>query len=393
MHVAQFLHKQLTVGQPHIHKKRLSSLINAVVGLLSGEVLQLTAIGRASTNTCTDKDAIKRVDRLLGNGELQRERIGLYQWQARSIIGGKKHPVILLDYSDVNAARTHFILRASVALEGRSLVVYEEVHDRENYAPYWRAYLQTLHDLLPNDCQPIIVSDAGFRGPWRKALAAMGWYFVIRQRNRDLIRLNDEKKWHSCKDLYRFASTEPKYLGELEINLTEPERINACLIHHKPKQRKKKTSSGVVDRSKRSNKNAMREREPWLLLTNLAKSNNIAKNVVAIYTSRMQIEESFRDLKSHRYGFSFRGNRCENGNRLQILLLIAALAHFMTWLMGLYAERNNLHRKMQANTETARRVLSVCTIGLNVFRKRWSVTFNEWFQSMKQLTMMLLTCY
>jgi len=392
MHAAQFLHKQLTVGQPQIHKKRLSSLISAVVGLLSCEVLQLSAIGRASANSCTDKDAIKRVDRLLGNNELHRERVGVYQWQARRIIGSQEQPILLLDYSDVNAARTHFILRASVALEGRSLVVYEEVHDRENYAPYWQAYMKTLRIVLPRDCKPIIVADAGFRGPWRKAIAAMGWYYVIRQRNRDLIRLNDEKSWHSCKDLYQFASTSPKYLGVLEINRVEPEQVNACIIHHKPKKRKKRTSTGVVDQSKHSNKNANREREPWLLLTNLKKCYNIAKKIVAIYASRMQIEESFRDLKSHRYGFAFRGNRCENSNRLQVLLLIAALAHFMTWLMGLYAERNNLHRKMQANTETARRVLSVCTVGLNVFRKQWRITCDEWLQSIKQLNTTILKC-
>jgi hypothetical protein len=37
----------------------------------------------------------------------------------------------------------------------------------------------------------------------------------------------------------------------------------------------------------------------------------------------MQIEETFRDKKSHRWGFGLHYARCNNGRRLEVLLLIA----------------------------------------------------------------------
>ncbi len=45
-----------------------------------------------------------------------------------------------------------------------------------------------------------------------------------------------------------------------------------------------------------------------------------------LYASRMQIEETFRDMKSYRWGLALRYCRCRSAQRLQVLLLVAALA-------------------------------------------------------------------
>jgi hypothetical protein len=45
-----------------------------------------------------------------------------------------------------------------------------------------------------------------------------------------------------------------------------------------------------------------------------------------MYSMRMQIEETFRDLKRHRYGWSLEHVRCRTAARIDVLLLIAALA-------------------------------------------------------------------
>lgn len=49
----------------------------------------------------------------------------------------------------------------------------------------------------------------------------------------------------------------------------------------------------------------------------------------------MQIERSFRDLKSHRYGCAFEDTLTRNPRRLEMLLLIYALASLAAWLEGL----------------------------------------------------------
>ncbi|MCE2597371.1 transposase, partial [Motilimonas cestriensis] len=45
-----------------------------------------------------------------------------------------------------------------------------------------------------------------------------------------------------------------------------------------------------------------------------------AKQLVKLYAKRMQIEESFRDLKSPAYGFGLRHCRSRSTKRLDILL-------------------------------------------------------------------------
>ncbi len=49
----------------------------------------------------------------------------------------------------------------------------------------------------------------------------------------------------------------------------------------------------------------------------------------------MQIEQSFRDLKSHRYGSAFEDTLSRDPRRLEMLLLIHALATLAAWLEGL----------------------------------------------------------
>ena len=48
----------------------------------------------------------------------------------------------------------------------------------------------------------------------------------------------------------------------------------------------------------------------------------------------MQIEQSFRDLKSHRYGVGFEDSLTRTRERLAVLLLILALATFVAWMIA-----------------------------------------------------------
>lgn len=56
---------------------------------------------------------------------------------------------------------------------------------------------------------------------------------------------------------------------------------------------------------------------------------------MALYTKRMQIEQSFRDLKSHRYGAAFEDTLTRDPRRLELLLLIHMLATLAAWFEGL----------------------------------------------------------
>ena len=47
----------------------------------------------------------------------------------------------------------------------------------------------------------------------------------------------------------------------------------------------------------------------------------------------MQIEETFRDAKSHRWGFALRYARSRSVARLEVLVFLTALAQLVFWLL------------------------------------------------------------
>jgi hypothetical protein len=57
------------------------------------------------------------------------------------------------------------MLRATLVLMGRSIVLYEEVHEKkfENNHSVHKKFLNKLKNILPPDIIPIIVTDSGFR--------------------------------------------------------------------------------------------------------------------------------------------------------------------------------------------------------------------------------------
>ena len=113
----------------------------------------------------------------------------------------------------------------------------------------------------------------------------------------------------------------------------------------------------------------MCNREPWLLAVSEPWAGSQAAQVVACYRKRMQIEESFRDLKDARVGGGLSLSHTTQATRFAILLLIAALAQLALWLVGHATVKAGYHGRNQANTVRHRAVLSVIALGMQVVRR------------------------
>ena len=124
-------------------------------------------------------------------------------------LGGAPSPVLLVDWSDLDARKRHYLLRASVAVNGRSATVYEEVHTlaSKDKRRTHRAFLRQLQAVLPVGCRPIIVTDAGFRTPWFQQVEALGWDWVGRVRNRHKMRWCSGGRWFDANRCYQQASS------------------------------------------------------------------------------------------------------------------------------------------------------------------------------------------
>jgi hypothetical protein len=350
-----------------MHQLRWTALFVNVMAALQGKVLTVTQLGRSITGEAQEKHCIKRADRLLSNHCLQRERRDLYSSLTQLLIGNQLRPVIIVDWSDLDECKRHFLLRASVPVNGRSLTLYEEVHtlkSKEKPKTH-QQFLQTLKSLLPPPCRPILLTDAGFRTPGFKQVEALGWDWVGRIRNRHEVQLSDGEAWVPGKTLYNQATSTPKALGRAHVTQSNPIACQLVLYKGKPKGRVHRNRLGQPSRSAHSRKHARAQREPWLLGTSLPEGFKLAHKVVKLY-ALMRIEEAFRDLKSARFGLSLEFHRAYHLERLQVLLLIATLALMVAWLMGKATELTGQHRHYQANTVKDRVVLSTIFIGLRV---------------------------
>ncbi|MCP5460010.1 MAG: transposase [Gammaproteobacteria bacterium] len=98
-------------------------------------------------------------------------------------------------------------------------------------------------------------------------------------------------------------------------------------------------------------------KEPWLLVASPRLADWSAKQLVNLYRQRMQIEESFRDMKSQHFGEGLERSRSKGVGRFSVLVLIASLAAFLLWLLGTAAEAAGLHQSLYPS-QRKRRVYS-----------------------------------
>jgi len=368
MHALNILHRILSTSLPEIHAKRLASLLAAVEAAVSGSRLTLSDLGRGLSGLTTVKHNTKRIDRLLGNDSLHTEMHRFYETLARQCLEGISLPLIVIDWSDLTADRQWQLLRASVAIEGRSMTLYEEVHPQSSATSpcVHQAFLTQLATMLPAGCVPILITDAGFRGAWFRLVNRMGWYWIGRIRNRDMVSPANDDAWVGCKTLYSRATAKAKSLGQYNYVRSHPVPCHLVLVKRASQKRHKKSRLGKRVSSSRSLKNARAQREPWLLAASPNLAHLSAEAVVAVYAQRMQIEESFRDLKSERFGLGFSANRSTQKDRLGVLLLIACLASFVLRLIGEAGKAKQLEFQFQSNTRRSRPVLSVITLALQL---------------------------
>lgn len=345
--------------------------MHTVDALLQGKKLSVTGLGRSMPGAGYEKHQIKKADRLIGNTQLNQERPLIYRALAHLLIGQFRQPVIHVDWSDLTLDREFHWLRATVAVGGRALPVYEESHSLKYYAnPHVeRRFLSRLHALLPSHCRPIIVTDAGFRTPWFRAVQRMGWDFVGRIGGHTMIRPQGHAEWERVERRFETATGHARYLGYIDLVRSNPLACHAYLLKRKKQGRINPTRFGQRRASKHSEKNAHRERTPWLITTSLEGGTRSTKRVINLYKTRMQIEEAFRDMKNPRWGFSLREAKSTTTYRYENLLLVGTLATVTVWLIGKVAELKQWQSRYQANTTKKRNVLSTFYLGCQVFQK------------------------
>lgn len=391
MHLTGLLHKTFEEKLPSVHKIRLKSLMEVSEIAITNNQLYMTGLGRAFINDNKECSNIQKVDRLLGNGRLQAERNYFYEVMISHVVKNQSQIWIHIDWTCINAVTNLYALRASISMPGRSMVLYEECHSkkRENNHATHKAFLNQLKVLLPPSVKPVIVTDAGFRAPWFAYILKLGWDFVGRLRNKNAVCLDGGLNWSLSSSYFEQATAKPTFIGH--GLLTEEGKVPAHFVLYKGKakgrvqlNRNRKRSNGG-----KSKRYAQAHREPWFLVTSL---NGVEFNpalIVIIYHQRMRIEENIRDTKCPHYGLGLKNSLTRCPQRMNILLLIAAIATFIAWLAGLHITNIGKASDFQAHSAKFTSVLSKVYLGRKALKKRIYLT-NEQFEYVLMLLYQLV---
>ena len=151
---------------PDLHAKRILSLANATLGVVSSKSLAVADIGKglAHSRGLLDKHAIKQVDRLLSNEGIVPKKAFMY-W-VPYCVGVRKSIEVAMDWTDFDSDKQSTIMLSLITSHGRStplvwLTVNKDTlkHHRNEYE---YQVLVWLAEALPTDVEVLIVADRGF---------------------------------------------------------------------------------------------------------------------------------------------------------------------------------------------------------------------------------------
>ena len=314
-----------------LHAKRVLSLADGALGVVTGASLAVAMIGHALAQArgLVDKHAIKQVDRLLSN---QGVRVwDLFAPWVRHAVGARETIVVAMDWTDFDADDQTTLALHVVTGHGRATpllwltVGKGELKDTRN--DFEDLCLSRLKACLPDDVAVTILADRGFGDVKLFAyLESLGFDYAIRFRGN--IQVTAENGETRLAADWVGKGGRARMLREVEITAARNQVPAVVCVHAKDMK------------------------EPWCIATSLRDAT--ARDIVDHYAKRWTIEPSFRDAKDLRFGMGMSALRISDPQRRDRLLLLNALAVVLLNLLGAAGESLGLDRLLKSNTSKRR---------------------------------------
>lgn len=310
-----------------LHAKRVYSLANATLGVMTSASLAVSVIGQALAQArgLLTKHAVKQVDRLLSNP-------GVVVWDCFAywvpqIVGARKAIVVAMDWTDFEGDKQTTLVLSLVTRHGRATpllwltVDKATLKDRRN--EYEDRCLSRFAEVLPAGTEVTILADRGFGDQKLFAfLTALGFAYVIRFRG-NITVTDAQGESRSAADWVGVGGRAHTLRGAKVTADEYPVGTVVC-VHAK----------------------AMKE--PWCLAASDPQGQT--RTLINYYGKRWAIESSFRDTKDLRFGMGLGALHIASPERRDRLLLINAFAIVLLTLLGAAGESLGMDRHLKANT-------------------------------------------
>jgi Transposase DDE domain len=314
-----------------IPTKRVDSLANATLGVMTGASLGVAIIGKslAQARGLLTKHAVKQVDRLLSNPRL--DAWDVFATWVPETVGSRPGIVVALDWTDYDADGQATLALKLVTRHGRATplvwlsVFKDELKDARNACE--DAALRRLAEVLPAGVRATILADRGFADTKLFGfLGELGFDYVIRLKANTQVGAADG----TTRPAAEWVGQGGRARKLRDATVTEaqcPVGAVVC-VHAKDMQ------------------------EPWCL----ASSNRdaTAPQITKLYAKRWGVEPAFRDTKDLRFGLGLSAVRIADPQRRDRLLLLNAFALVLLTLLGAAGESLGMDRHLKVNTARTR---------------------------------------
>jgi hypothetical protein len=324
----EFVHKYLDgVFADDLHAKRVMSLANGALGVMTSASLAVSVIGQslAQARGLLSKHAIKQVDRLLSNR-------GIVVWDmfapwVAEVVGKRKTIVIAMDWTDFDADDQATLALSLVTNHGRATpllwltVLKDELKNQRN--DFEDLCLARLAQVLPEGVAVTILADRGFGDTKLFGfLDTLGFAYVIRFR------------------------------GNIHVGAADGEtRPAAAWVGKGGRARKLRDAEVTAGRHKVPAVVCVKARdmkEAWCLAASNAEAT--AREILNLYAKRWTIEPAFRDAKDLRFAMGLSVLRIADPQRRDRLFLLNAFAIVLLTLLGAAGESLGMDRHLKSNT-------------------------------------------
>lgn len=319
------------IFEDDLHRRRILSLSHGALGVLHAASLAIHAIGQglAQARGLDPKHAVKQVDRLLSNKEIDVWK--LFGSWVLFVIADRTEIVATLDWTEHDHDDQSTIALNMVTSHGRATplmwktVKKSEMKDRRN--EHEDALLARLREIVPRQIRITILADRGFGDQKLYDYAKdLGLDYVIRFR--ECILVTDERGDTLAAAQWVPLNGRAKHIANARVTADKtPVPAIVCM-----------KAKGM--------------KEAWCLAT--SRTDLRGAEVVHLYGKRFTTEENFRDTKDIKFGLGLSATHIGKPQRRDRLLLICALAQVLLTLLGAAAERVGLDRRLKANTAKKR---------------------------------------
>jgi hypothetical protein len=313
-----------TLFSEDVHAKRVYSLANATLGVISSASLAVNAIGQglALARGQLTKHAIKQVDRLLSNPGIDVDELSK-RWVAHAV-GPRPKIVVAMDWTDFDADNQATIMLSLVTNHGRSTPLVWLTVDKATLKNHRNAYeyrvLVQLAQALPADVKVLIVADRGFGDQklYRVLTEELKFDYLIRFRG-NIAVTSAEGETRPAADWVGVGG-RPRTLRNAFVTADGYQVGTVVCVH------------------------ARDMKEPWCLAAST--TTDTAKQLMTTYGKR--------DTKDLRFGMGMASIRVSTPERRDRLWLLNALAVVLLTLLGAAGEALGYDRHLKSNTSQRR---------------------------------------